>query len=458
MSYFGVIPPEIQSEILSYLSYSDLKNCAFVARSWSPQASRLLWHSLRFDVVIASHEEVAPASEKFARFISTLAAHPQHAPHIHRLALTIDGYLYDETSLSILENSTTSLTVPWDSIGNALHPILQLEYLELHGRLLFPEIVLFASQALSSAPVRALYTFSPIATLPQLCTTWSSHITDLLVGDISMTDCAELPLLPHLRFIASNNISVVLRLVPHSPIESICVFDISCEESEFSALGSLIRARATAGISTLRSVYFGQPDSEPALLNFIGSLNCPTLEHIHLVMDGTDWDLPFNMADFAAIWLKTGPVPSLSETLPALTSIRFEFHDEGLDTISSGPLSSEDQASSHLQSEAGLRLSTWLMQGDYPSMLRHVEVYSMGAAGHYSTYRTVNIEAKRRSSESGELVQGFNAWDITDLLEEVKLEPETSVHAVGLVHPLLRGNDRATLPVVPDADGVIRCD
>ncbi|KAF8302622.1 hypothetical protein DL93DRAFT_2173163 [Clavulina sp. PMI_390] len=404
MSFTKAFPLEIQGEILSYLPVSDLKNCALAARSWSIEASRLLWNSIKLDVTILGPVDLGIAGEKLSRFMNTLVLNVECARYIHRLTMNMDARFHRRIDLDNLGDSSSFLDISWEVIHEAFSHLNRLQYLELQGRLLSPQFVRYLYETLSTAPIRAIYTIAPIETLDRCCSIWASSITDLLIADLPMGKCPELPCLPHLRFLASDNIEL---------------------------------------------------DNEEVMLQtFVGSLECPTLEHIHFVLQVEDWFMHLNMADYVTFALETRPPSTSNQALPALKSMRFELYNTDLDTTPSQPLRSDEQTSSNLKTEAGLRLSNWLWKGNHPPSLQNFQLYSLGAAGDTpSTYRIVNLSAIRPFPVSGDP----NVWEITDSMEDVTLEPGTYVFASGLVHPLVRTANRATLPVISDPDGVIRC-
>ncbi|KAF8303416.1 hypothetical protein DL93DRAFT_2102431 [Clavulina sp. PMI_390] len=445
---------EIQSEILSHLAVPDLKSCALVGRPWSNEANRLLWRFVRLELLISDFSDLPSASEKFGTFINTLISHPEHAANIRRLALKIDGFVHDEETLSILDSSTAFLRVPWNSIMRVLTSMSQLQCLRLGGRLLPYRLVSSICQALPEAPISAISTFAPLINLPVMCTTWATSIRDILLWVIG--DCPELPPLPNLRFIASNNIEVVSKFVMSSPIESVYLFET--QSRSYSTLGDAIRARVCAGTSTLRSIYLSLSAYTGAIVPYvIRLLQCPTLEHIHIVLDCFFLDGSSPLADYPSVCLAEG-ASFISQGLPTLKSLRFELYDEGLDRVPSKTVDRK-QNPSHLESEAGLSLLTRLSQSNYPPLLEKIEIYSMGKSPSLETsdrYRTVSVEASRIVSESGNGLGVSDVWAVKDSVEDIDLQYNETVRAVGMIYPRWGFHNGCSIPAVPDADGIIR--
>ncbi|KAF8305440.1 hypothetical protein DL93DRAFT_355135 [Clavulina sp. PMI_390] len=63
--------PEILGGVFSHLSTPDLKSCAVVNQSWSQEATRILWYSIKFELSTGDSYNMTRACEKFARFINT---------------------------------------------------------------------------------------------------------------------------------------------------------------------------------------------------------------------------------------------------------------------------------------------------------------------------------------------------------------------------------------------------
>ncbi|KAF8304980.1 hypothetical protein DL93DRAFT_409544 [Clavulina sp. PMI_390] len=397
--------PEMQGVILSHLSTPELKNCALVAPDWNREATRLLWHSIKFKASESIVGDIARASEKFSRFINELTLQAQRDPYVRRLALDLDGFVHHQESHSSIETAEACLTVPWELITRAFKPMYRLQYLDLYGSVFSPRLASTICQALSGAPICAIYSSIPIPRVLDYYANWVSTIKDVLLNNI--TDSQELPRLPHLRFIASDMPEVVANFMITSPVESICMYGVRSSKSELAAVINAINAQTTTGISTLRSVYLRQFLNETMTLReLMNSLESPTLEHIHLVLDGVKWSESFDLADYIASCLEDAS-NSMSRALPSLRSLRFELYDPYLDIIPSQCLPPE-RGSSYLITEAGLRFSMWLQRFDHPALLEHIEVYSLGSVPDTppkSAYRIVDIEAIRSPAIPGRLLE-----------------------------------------------------
>ncbi|KAF8303410.1 hypothetical protein DL93DRAFT_2102426 [Clavulina sp. PMI_390] len=455
MAFSREFLPEILVEIMSHLSTPDLKNCAIAKRSWSQEATRLLWHSITLEIEIYGAGRVNEASVIFAKSVDALTRQVQRAPYVRRLAIKMRGLIPDEVFFSIVETAQTFLSVPWESIAHALNPMHRLQYLELEGVFhLSRHFVPAVCHALSGAPIRTICSCLSIRGALREYAAWAFSITNLVI--VGTVDYRYLPDFPHLRFLASNNIHMVSKFIISSPLDSLCFFGGSGTESELDTLANAIRAQASAGKSTLRSIHGTQFRSEKIFLrHFVGSLQCPTLEHIHLVHGGLGWSEPFNIADYAIACLEANS-SSISQSLPALRSLRFDLFNHSRHIVPSERVQPE-HASSHLVTGAGFRLSTWLRQKNHPPLLQHIQIYSMGAITKepQAGCRTVTVEATRSLPLSGDIIDDSDSWEVTDAMEDVVLPELWSVIIQGLPDPLVI-SDRRTLPVVPGLDGVIR--
>ncbi|KAF8304981.1 hypothetical protein DL93DRAFT_409543 [Clavulina sp. PMI_390] len=455
MAFSRAFLPEILVEIMSHLSTPDLKSCALVRRSWSQEATRLLWHSIKLQVEINNTEDIAQGINTFTSFFSALSQGGRRTPYIRRLAIRITVIVTDQDFFRGYETPQTFLSVPWETITHALTPMRRLQYLELTG--LFPfshRFVPAVCQALSDTPIHAICSCLPFKSVLGEYAIWASSITNLLISDT--VDYQNLPHFPHLRFIASNKINIISKFILSSPINSFCFYGGSGTQVELTMLADAVRAQASTGKSMLRSIQVVQFRNEKIFLQqFVSSLECPTLEHIHLVLGASNWSRPMNMADYAVACLEATS-SSISHSLPALRSLRFDIFDRGRHTVPSERVRPE-HTSSHIVTEAGLHLSTWLCQRTHPPLIRHIQLYSIGAINKdtQAGCRIVSVEATRSLALSGDIVDQSDRWEVTDSMEDINMPASWDILAQGLPEPLVL-SDQRSLPVVPGPDGVIR--
>ncbi|KAF8303409.1 hypothetical protein DL93DRAFT_449029 [Clavulina sp. PMI_390] len=356
--------PELLVEIMSYLSTPDLKSCALVKRSWNQEATRLLWHSIKLEVGIYGPAiEFIQAMHRFSDFFNALSREVWRAPYVRRLTIKMMVLLDDEVILRSFATPQKFFTVSWKKIAHALSLMHQLQHLELKGS--FPYSHRFVSavcRALSSAPIHTIHSCLEFTHVLGEYASWASSITSLIIS--SAVDYQDVPHFPCLRFIASDQINMITRFILSSPIELFCFFGVTTTETDLTMLANAVRVQAS-GKSTLRSIQVAQFINEKILLQrFLSSLECPTLERVHLVLGAMEWSEPFNMADYAVACLEATS-SSISHSLPTLRSLRFDIFNHRRDVVPSKRVHLKD-TSSHLVTEAGFRLSTWLHQRNHP--------------------------------------------------------------------------------------------
>ncbi|KAF8305441.1 hypothetical protein DL93DRAFT_2233059 [Clavulina sp. PMI_390] len=378
------------------------------------------------------------------------------------------------------------LTVPLESVMHALSRLQQLKYLDLQlSWIRSRRLVSSLCQALAAAPIRAIRSRVDARGALKEYGVWSSSITDLVFETLEVgqpmqgigddfapdpdlgdsedvhgpEDCPEeLPSLPHLRFIAGSHVALISGSILSNRLLSVCFDGGFASKHELTTLVESISAQASAGISTLRSIYLKQYiNPKMVLQKFLSSLDCPTLEHIHLVLDGMDWSEPYSMVDYVVICLEAAS-PQIALTLPALRSLRLELYDS---RIHNAPveLKYPENASSSLKTEAASRLLIWLQQASHPPFLQSIHIFSMGAASSDppNGCRISSIAATRPFALSGKLSEGLcvDAWGVTDPVEDISLSGSQTVRARNFEPPSVIF-DPTALPVVPDPDGVIR--
>ncbi|KAF8305443.1 hypothetical protein DL93DRAFT_2160292 [Clavulina sp. PMI_390] len=440
--------PEVLGGILSHLSTPDLKSCALVTRSWSQEATRLLWHSIKFDLSELECRDTALASEKFARFINTLTLETQRAPYVRRLAIHIDEEIdHPEWITTSTEAEEMLLSIPWASVLRVLDHMRQLQYLDLQlPSFLSRPFLSSLCGALSGSIICAVRSRVYIESALIDYSTWASSITDLILNRTQ--GYPELPHLPHLRFIACDNIDVVSGFILSSPLQSICIDGGWVFEDKITKLVNAIAAQVNAGKPTLRNM---------VLSSFLSSLKCPTLEHLHLVLDSGEWFEPYSTTDYVATCLEATS-SSMSQALPALKSLQLElYHDH----FRPAPiqLKSTEHASTSLMTEAACRLSSWLQLKSHPPLLQSIQIYGMGVTNDDESAgcRIIAIEAKPPWIVPGELVESpsTDVWEVTDSVEDIFLPDYWIIHARGLQSPWIV-SDPTALPVVADRNGAIR--
>ncbi|KAF8305439.1 hypothetical protein DL93DRAFT_2233058 [Clavulina sp. PMI_390] len=451
--------PEILTDILYCLSTPDLMNCAVVNQSWGVEATRILWYSIKFQVSILSPQDLEPAIEKFTRFVNTLTLSAQRSSNVRRLSIEINGSIFTQPELTIIETPKTFLTVSWDSIAAALNRMHRLRHLDLQlPFFLSSRFVSSLCEALSGVPICTMRSRVYIERTFKEYAAWASSLTELVLQGVE--DFPEIPHLPQLRLLACDYVDVISHFSLSSPLQSICFFGGYATESGLMGLLNAIYARTSAGSSTLRSIYIRQfMYSKMLLWNFLSLLKCPTLEHIHLVLGALDWFEPCNMTEYVTLCLDARG-SSMPQALPALRSMRLELYDTEFHAVPT-KLRQPDPPLSPLETRAGSHLSKWLNQNTHPPLLHGVQIYSMGCSnGPLAGCRVVSIEASQATqpltliSEPTEK-SSSDPWEVIDSVDNVFLPESWTVTAHGCDRPSLVFHSTA-LPIVPDPDGTIR--
>ncbi|KAF8283400.1 hypothetical protein DL93DRAFT_2161748 [Clavulina sp. PMI_390] len=196
--------------------------------------------------------------------------------------------------------------------------------------------------------------------------------------------------------------------------------------------------------------------SKMMLWNFLSLLECPTLEHIHLVLDTLDWSEPCNMTEYVSVCFDAAS-SSMPQALPALRSMRLELYDTNFHAVPT-KLEQPDPPLSLLETRAGYHLSKWLNQNSHPSLLHDVQIYSMGRSnGPLAGCRIVSIEATRPETLPSDLIESssHDPWEVIDSVHDILLPEFWTVTAHGCDRPSLVFHSTA-LPIVPEPDDVIR--